>query len=726
MFVQVFLLFIFFNPFECQWSTTKPQWFDRIFVIQFENTGFQRTMRSVDFSNLATKGKLFTNFYAAFHPSQPNYWAHGAATNFGVYNNDFHERDDICLADLFERNHVSWKAYQEDYPGNCRKDEVIGYYARRHNPFISFKSVYGNVSVCAKIVNATELDTDLNAGTLPQYSFYTPNVRNDGHDTGIFFGGEYLTRFLAPRLNKFPQKTLVVVTFDEDGGEENNRIYTLLVGDMVQSNTTDNSSHTVYSLVRTIEDNWGMGNMGRNDVNATPLFKPLPPPTQPIKPGKWFDRIFILQFENTGFRTTMANAKFANLTTKGKLFTHYYAVYHPSQPNYFAAAAATHYGNATNLMVNLTGRSIADLMDENGVSWKTYQEDYPGNCFTGEVHRKYVRKHNPFISFVSIHSNATRCARIVNSDELDIDLERGTLPQYSFYTPNMDNDGHDTNIDFGGEYLARFITPRLSKFPPKTLIVVTFDEDWYDENNHIYTLFIGDMIAPGTRDNMQANTFSLVRTVEDNWDMGNLGNNDVNATVLFANVSAAPTRVPTRVTTTATSAPTTAPTSTPTTAAPTPAPTTASPTIAPINAITNAPTKATQVPTEATQAPTLAPTPAPTEASVNSPTEEQTNPPTESSRFPTPNEEVGEPSSNRVIIIASIISGAIVVFVAAVIVVLKMMGVEVTKLFSTGRQYDQGIQLNETWDSDNNIDLDNDSSENEIEATSSDSGFGDD
>lgn len=79
---------------------------------------------------------------------------------------------------------------------------------------------------------------------------------------------------------------------------------------------------------------------------------------------------------------------------------------------------------------------------------KTYQENYPGSstyCATLEYSAdyKYCRKHNPYMSYININRNLTRCARIVNSAELDTDLDRGTLPQYSFFTPNLDNDAHE-------------------------------------------------------------------------------------------------------------------------------------------------------------------------------------------------------------------------------------------------------------------------------------------
>lgn len=52
----------------------------------------------------------------------------------------------------------------------------IGKYARKHNPFISFKNISGNKQRCAKIVNSKQLDKDIANNNVPQFVFYTPNV----------------------------------------------------------------------------------------------------------------------------------------------------------------------------------------------------------------------------------------------------------------------------------------------------------------------------------------------------------------------------------------------------------------------------------------------------------------------------------------------------------------------------------------------------------------------
>jgi len=247
-----------------------------------------------------------------------------------------------------------------------------------------------------------------------------------------------------------------------------------------------------------------------------------------VQPGT-FERIFIVQYENQPYFLVSLDQYFVAYAKKGALLTNYYAVTHPSQPNYLAQIGGDFFGHNTDKNVNVSASNLVDLMEAKGISWKTYQEDFPGDCNPKAFIGNYARKHNPFMSFDNIRNNPARCAKIVNSKELDADLAAGTLPQYSYYTPNLLDDGHNTGLGFAGQALDKFLAPRLAKFPNNTLIVVTWDEDDYLSFNHIYTALIGDMVTPGTQDGTSYNHYSLLRTIEDNFELGNLGRNDAKA-----------------------------------------------------------------------------------------------------------------------------------------------------------------------------------------------------
>ena len=251
--------------------------------------------------------------------------------------------------------------------------------------------------------------------------------------------------------------------------------------------------------------------------------------------GKYFDHVFIIMFENFGIDDTLKHDYFKALTTNGTLLTQFYAVTHPSQPNYIAQIAGSFFNVRTDYYVTLNQTNLADLMEAKGYTWKSYQEDLPREkeCFDGVSYNNlYYRKHNPFIMFEQIRSDRKRCANIVHSDQLEIDHQNDELPNLMYYTPNINNDGHDTGLEYADKYLRNFLPHYLNsaRFMKRTLVVVTFDEDDYSGDNRIYTLLTGSMVKGGVTDNTVYNHYSLTRTIEENWGLGNMGRNDANAT----------------------------------------------------------------------------------------------------------------------------------------------------------------------------------------------------
>jgi phospholipase C len=183
------------------------------------------------------------------------------------------------LVDLLDAAHVSWKAYMEGYPGFCfpgasATTPAGGAYVRKHNPFISFDDIRTDARRCANIVDAGQLDGEIAAGRLPAFSFYTPNLDNDGHDTSLGYASKWLKGFLEPKLSdpRFADGTLVIVTFDEgDGTPATDPLYTVLLGPMVSAGSLDSTPYTHYSLLRTVESVFGLPTLGRGDAAVTPF-----------------------------------------------------------------------------------------------------------------------------------------------------------------------------------------------------------------------------------------------------------------------------------------------------------------------------------------------------------------------------------------------------------------------------------------------------------------------
>ncbi|EGF83608.1 hypothetical protein BATDEDRAFT_86023 [Batrachochytrium dendrobatidis JAM81] len=243
-----------------------------------------------------------------------------------------------------------------------------------------------------------------------------------------------------------------------------------------------------------------------------------------------FDRFFVIVLENTNYSDAMADTYLGTtLAEKGRLLTSYSAIRHPSQPNYLAMISGSTQGNKNDKNVNVNSNTIVDLLETGGISWGSYQESYPGRCSTATSSGTYRRKHNPFISFTNIAKDPARCAKIVPATQLNKDIAKNSVPSYVFYTPDMNNDGHDTDVSYASNWLEGFLEPLLTKpIFSNTVFLITFDEDASD-SNQVYAMLVGGPAAPGTTDSNSYNHYSQLATVEANWNLGNLGQGDASA-----------------------------------------------------------------------------------------------------------------------------------------------------------------------------------------------------
>ena len=243
-----------------------------------------------------------------------------------------------------------------------------------------------------------------------------------------------------------------------------------------------------------------------------------------------FDRAIFVIFENTNYSVAMQQPFFKQLADHGANFTNFFALTHPSQGNYIALTSGDLNGVTSDSPRDVNVHNVVDLLEARGLSWKVYAENYPGNCFTGKSSGDYVRKHNPFISYVNIQNNPTRCANIVEAAQFDQDAANGRLPNYVFYIPNSNNDGHNTGVAYADKWYAQKFAKYLSNsaFMQNTVVITTFDESGASSKNQIYTSIVGPSVQPGSY--ADALTIpSLLKLIEDNWGLGNLGKQDVSS-----------------------------------------------------------------------------------------------------------------------------------------------------------------------------------------------------
>jgi phosphatidylinositol-3-phosphatase len=166
---------------------------------------------------------------------------------------------------------------------------------------------------------------------------------------------------------------------------------------------------------------------------------------------------------------------------------------HPSLPNYLWLEAGTNFGINNDSLVaqdhQSTTNHLVTLLNNAGISWRTYQEDISAVYVPLTNTNNYVARHNPFVYFDDVtgtnNSNyAYGIAHIRPYQELAADLTNNTVARYNFITPNLFDDGHtaeppqNNEINQIDNWLASEIPKILnsSAYSNNGAIFITWDE----------------------------------------------------------------------------------------------------------------------------------------------------------------------------------------------------------------------------------------------------------
>jgi phosphatidylinositol-3-phosphatase len=240
-----------------------------------------------------------------------------------------------------------------------------------------------------------------------------------------------------------------------------------------------------------------------------------------------FQHVIVVVFENKEASNVLGNPAAPTLNSYARRYaslTRYYAVTHPSLPNYIALVSGSTRGitdNCTRCSVNAP--NLADTVEAAGKTWKAYAEGLPSRGFLGGWSGRYAKKHNPFAYFRSIAGRADRRARIVPLRELAADLRAGRLPDFAFVVSDLCNSMHDCSVSVGDSWLRRTVTPLLSL--QNSVVFVLFDEGSTNVRGggHTAALALGTAVQRGARYRAVTGHYGVLRTIEDAWGLPRLG-----------------------------------------------------------------------------------------------------------------------------------------------------------------------------------------------------------
>jgi acid phosphatase len=284
---------------------------------------------------------------------------------------------------------------------------------------------------------------------------------------------------------------------------------------------------------------------------------PVPPPPVRIIPrvsaasGSNFDYLVTILMENhnlcdilrscNGTATYMSNLAGA----WGLARNDHYCHVNPSLPNYLCLTGGGDFGCSgydggpnSNACTSTawSAPNIVDRLAGAGLTWKAYMEDMPSNCYGGDS-GNYAVRHNPFVYYNDIASNSTRCARIVPAGASDSALindlgSTSTASNYMWLTPNKCNDMHSCGVATGDAYMADLVQRILSSpvfTSQRAALFITFDEGY---GQPVYTVWAGRVVKPGYTSSIAYDHFSVLATIESNWNLAPLTSNDGGASAM--------------------------------------------------------------------------------------------------------------------------------------------------------------------------------------------------
>src|SRR5919201_2310719 len=247
-------------------------------------------------------------------------------------------------------------------------------------------------------------------------------------------------------------------------------------------------------------------------------------------------RVAVLVLENRSYGEVIGtpDAPYLNgLARRYALATDYYAIGHPSLPNYIALLGGSPFDIRRDCDgCDTEARSLVGQLDAAGLSWKAYFEDLTSNRRPGPGTAAYTSHYNTFVFYEGIRSSALGRSRVVDFDELRSDLRHRTLPRFSWIAPGVRHDGHSSSLRAADRFASRLVPKILRALGPRGVLFVTWDKgarnDWSGADGtrgggHVALIAAGGDARRGATTAVPANHYALLRTIEADFGLPPLG-----------------------------------------------------------------------------------------------------------------------------------------------------------------------------------------------------------
>ena len=305
--------------------------------------------------------------------------------------------------------------------------------------------------------------------------------------------------------------------------------------------------------------------------------------------GAQFDHIITIMMENEAFCSVYTGngcggtgTYESTLANQNVLVTSWGTTDHNSEPNYIALLGGIDDKSTTGDGVCCyfePGANIINRLDAGGLTWTAWAEDATGSgCpssdgsfSNGGFHPPRDGDHFPFIDFTNLnnpadcsHLQATAsntvvsgsCSSPSNTDTAFVNSLATTAPNFIWLTPNDCDNGHDSGVSFGDQYLSNLVpkilsSPLFTATGSKATVLILYDEGYSQcsgtggTGECVYASFSGPAAKKGVQISPAgASHYSFLSTIEAAWGLSSLNTNDVCAPNMLGAFGAYPRNCP--------------------------------------------------------------------------------------------------------------------------------------------------------------------------------------
>lgn len=220
--------------------------------------------------------------------------------------------------------------------------------------------------------------------------------------------------------------------------------------------------------------------------------------------------VILVMEENQSYSTvvgvTSVWPNLNNLIANGALPTNYYANTHPSIGNYLMLTTGQILTNNDNSTTVWNVDNIARRMLAANAPFRIYAEGITQGYVGGNT-GLYLIRHNPFAELSDIADNTNVANQVIwPFSQFATDLANGTLPEFSYIVPDVNDDAHNGTPQQADSWLQSNVVDPLSKQAAfksggDGLLIVDFDEaedsDTTYGGGHVSPVLWGPIVKSG-------------------------------------------------------------------------------------------------------------------------------------------------------------------------------------------------------------------------------------